>query len=519
MSFSVIKSARLISIITLASRILGLLRDMAVTHAFGVGSVASAFWTAFQVPNLFRRLFGEGAISAASIPVLTETLTRQGKESADALAGRIIGLLLVILAIVCVLGEVVIAVLYWRYQDRTDSALLLALSAVMFPYLIFICTAALLGGVQNVFGKFASAAAAPLILNLFMIVAATGGQWLNLEMRTAIFILSVAVVISGIFQLAWQWLATRRCDLRLPLRIDAHDPSIRRIALTMLPMIGGLATVQFNTLADALIAWWFVPEVIVNGQDAERVGPAVLSLAQRLYQFPLGVFAIALATAIFPALSRHAAEHDDAGLARTLSRGLRITAFEGLPCLLGLILIREPLIRVLFGRGEFLNTPGAVDRVGLALFMYALGIWAFGVNQLMVRAFYALGDAKTPLRISVINVAINLALNLLLVHTRLRESGLALATTICATLQVVALLIHFQRRNHHLAWAEIGRSLLRAILATTIMGVAVWLVDGYYPDQYGMALRLLVMVATGAVSFSAAAVIFRCPEMREILRR
>jgi len=166
-----------------------------------------------------------------------------------------------------------------------------------------------------------------------------------------------------------------------------------------------------------------------------------------------------------------------------------------------------------------LTVPGAVDRVGLALFMYALGIWAFGINQLMVRAFYALGDAKTPLRISVVNVAINLALNLVLVHTLLRESGLALATTICATLQVVALLVHFQRRNGHLAWAEISGSLLRAILATTVMGVAVWLVDGYYLEQYGMALRLLVMVATGAVSFSAAAVILRCPEMREILRR
>jgi putative peptidoglycan lipid II flippase len=527
-----LRSARLIGALTLVSRILGLVRDISISSAFGVGSVSSAFWTAFQIPNLFRRLFGEGALSAASIPVLTETLANEGHDSADRLAGRIMGLLMALLAGICIVGEFVVLALYWRYRADNDSATVLTLTGLMLPYLIFICGAALLGGVQNVFNRFASAASAPIILNVFMIAATVGGRWyyvgrhgaggrtlLPSELYPIAVLLSAAVVVSGIFQLAWQWAATRRCGLRLPLSVETRDPAVRKIAITMLPMVIGLATVQVNTLADSLIAWWCVPEVAAHGSSVyEKVGPAVLSLAQRLYQFPLGVFATALATAIFPALSRSAANKDMPGLARTLSRGIRVASFEGIPCLVGLIAVREPLIRTFFAHGEFLKWPQAVDRVSLALFMYALGIWAFGVNQVIVRAFYALQDAKTPLWISVRNVFLNLVLMLILVRTPLQEAGLALATSACAIWQVIQLLWKFDRRYVRLEWAETGVSVLRTIGATILMGVAVYVV-GWATSDLRPFMHLMIMVAVGAGTYLAAAWVLRCEEMREMLRR
>src|SRR5690606_23963171 len=192
------------------------------------------------------------------------------------------------------------------------------------------------------------------------------------------------------------------------------------------------------------------------------------------YQFPLGVFTTALATAIFPLLSRHAADRDHEQLSGTLARGLRVASFEGIPCLVGLIIVAEPLIQTLFAHGEFERFPDATPRAARALTMYSLGIWAFGVNQLIVRAYYAMQDASTPLWISVWNVGLNLVLNLVLVHTALREAGLALATTICAMIQIAVLLWKFDRKYVPIRWAECTRSLVRTLAASIVMGGLTW---------------------------------------------
>ncbi len=515
---SVFRSARLISVLTLLSRILGLVRDMACSYAFGVRGVWSAFSVAFLIPNLFRRLFGEGALSAASIPVLTTHLTREGPAAVDARAGRLVGALLLFLLILCLIAEAVVLGLYLFFGDNDTSALTLTLTAITLPYMILVCAAALLGGVENVFGRFAVPAALPIVLNLFMIASALGGKsLLPGGMRAEIHLLAFAVVAAGVAQLAWQWWAARRCGLRLRPALDLRDPGLRRVAYTMIPMTAGLGAIQLNTLTDSLIAMWFVTETF--GDQHEPVGPAILYYAQRLYQFPLGVFATALATAIFPTLSRHVAEGNLPALGRTLARGLRVTTFEALPCLMGLILVREPLIRVLFGRGQFAEWPEAADRVGFALLMYALGIWAYAANQLIVRAFYALHDAKTPLKVSLLSVLLNLALNLILVQTPLREAGLALSSSICATLQVVALFALFNRRVAHVNWREVMGGIARIALATAAMAAAVILVDRLWAASQGSAVRLATLVAAGMLSFLAAAYTLRCQEIRELIRR
>jgi len=514
-SISVLKSARLISVLTLTSRVLGLGRDMAFSAAFGAGSVPSAFVLAFQVPNLFRRLLGEGALSAASIPVLTETLHQEDRSAMDAVAGRLMGLLLVVLAGLCVVVELVAVTLFVYLRHNSYWSLTLGLIVLMMPYVILVCLSANLGGIQNVFGRFGLPAAMPIVMNVMLIPAILAAPFLVPGgPRREIVLPAAVVLVAGAVQLALQWRAVKKCGLTLKLSLDRTQPAIRRIGTTMIPMVAGLGAVQLNILLDALIASWFVVE-----PDGQRPGAALLYFAQRLYQFPLGVFLVALATAIFPTLSRHAAERDLLGLSRTLSRGIRVTLFIAIPCMVGLILVREPLVRALFGHGEFNEAPHADLRVASALAMYALGLWAYGLNHLVVRAFYAMQDAKTPLKVAVVTVLLNLTLNLVLVQTSLREAGLALATAISAVVQLAVLLMLFRKRLDHLRWSPIAASAGRTLLATAFMGLLVWVVDGLNPVGRADSLRLAAMVATGAASYLIAVRLLRCRELRELMRQ
>lgn len=500
------RSARLISILTLGSRILGLARDMVCSYAFGAGAVWSAWTIAFQIPNLFRRLFGEGALTAASVPVLTEKLTREGMDGLDGLVGRLLGVLMVLLGGVCLVADLIVLGLIWWYRWEYTTGLILHLTIVTLPFSILICVTALLGSVQNVLGRFAPAAAAPIILNIFMIAGALGGS--RIDPGAGIVVLAVSLVAAGIAQVAWLWRGLRKSGLRLIPRVDSQDPHVRRIGITMLPMIAGLSAVQFTALIDSLLAYGFVGES----------GPAMLSYAQRLYQFPLGVFALALATAIFPALSRHAAEGDYESLGRSLSQGICVASFEAIPCAVGMIVVRYPLVEVLFNRGEFARAEDAVGRVSFALLMYALGIWAFGINQLVVRAYYATGDVRTPVKASVITVGVNLCLNLFLVQTRLREAGLALSSAITGTLLVMWLTWRFDCRLRVVQWRMIFDHVVRILLAAVLMGMAVKMADYFYLAERHNAVRLPLLVATGGVTYVLGAWLLRVRELREMIR-
>jgi len=513
MSLKVLKSARLISILTLASRLLGLLRDMSFSYAFGAGSVQSAFQLAFHIPNLFRKLLGEGALSAASIPVFAEMHHRQDHTDMDAVAGRLMGLLLLVLTGLCVIGELVVVTLFVYFRQDDYWSLVLGLTVVMLPYMILVCLAANLGGIQNVFGRFGLPAALPILMNVFLIVAVAAIPLVPGGPRQQIVLPAAMVLVAGAVQLALQWRAVRKCGLTLKLSLDRTHPAIRQIGLTMIPMAAGLGAVQLNTFLDSLIASWFVLE-----PDGQRPGAAILYFAQRLYHFPLGVFLLALATALFPALSRYAAQNDLASLSRTLARGIRATLFIAIPCMVGLILVSQPLVRALFDYGKFKESPDADIRVAFALTMYALGLWAYGLNHLVVRAFYATKDATTPLKVAVATVVLNLTLNLILVQTSLREAGLALATAISATVQLLVLLILLRKRLDHISWSPIAASAVRTLLAATLMGWCVWAVGNLNVLQEAEPLRLAAMVATGGVSYLLAVRILRCQEVHELLR-
>jgi len=519
MAASVLRSARVISSLTIVSRIAGMVRDMVFSDRFGTGSEMSAFALAFQIPNLFRRLFGEGALSAAAIPVLTESLHRDGQSEMDVVVGRLIGLLLAVLMTLCVIAEVVICGLYVVYQSWADTALAIELSAVLMPFMVFICAGALLGGIENVYGRFGLPASMPLVINLVQIAAAIMAPYLLPgSLRGQLFFQCGSVLVGGAVQLWLQWWGVRRCGVHLKLSIDWRHPAIKRIALTMIPTAIGLGVVGFNVFMDSMIAWWFVYDPPIPELGEQRPGTAVLYYASQLYHFPLGVFLIALATAIFPTLSKYAAAEDMVGLRDTLARGIRVALFISIPCMAGLMLVREPLVRVLFARGKFNLIPHADFRVALALSMFTSALWAYGLNHLVTRAFYSLKDTRTPMKVGIASVVLNLALNLVLVQTPLREAGLALSTAISAVCQFVVMTIILRKRIGRMGWRRTIPSAMRTVIASLVMVAVVLAADRWFGGARDM-VRLAVMVIVGGITFAAAALALRCEELHDVLHR
>jgi len=507
-----VSSTRLVSLLTLASRILGLVRDAVCSHLFGAGAVYGAFTIAFQVPNLFRRLFGEGALSAASIPVFSTVVEKQGRTQACLFASRLLTLLTLVLTGLAVLGGAIVLLLYALLPESSRTTLTLQLTALLMPYLTLICTIGVMAGLLNVLHSFAVPAMAPIILNIFMILSALlgSGIWPDSDPR-AVFVLSTGVLLSGLVQFLWQLRGLWSHELPVRPALSLTDPLVRHVLRVMGPMTLGLAAVQINTLADSLIAAACVPHA---------GAPAVLFYAQRLYQFPLGVFAIALATVMFPAMSAQVAQEQIEDFRRTLSNGIRVILFEGLPCTVGLMLIARPTVRLLFEHGQF--TAADTARVTPTLLAYAAGIWAFGLLQILVRAFYALNDPVRPTVSSAASVVLNLALNLTLVWW-LEEAGLGLATTICAVAQCVYLSAVLSRRVPGLDWPGIARSAGRSLAATTVMAVVVLAMDRFLPARpWGRSDALARVVGSlilGAGSYALAARALGSDELRALLQR
>ncbi len=496
---------------TLLSRIAGFVRDMVFGHVFGAGMIAGAFSIAFMVPNLFRRLFGEGALSAAMIPVLSARMRREGTPGAAQLVGRVVAWLTIVLAALIIAGELILWLADIALPLGERGTLTLRMTAAMLPYALLICLVAIIGGVLNVRGSFGTTAASPILLNVVLIVTLLLGNLLLPDQGLhQVWLLVGAVILSGILQLLLQGYDLRRRGIVLRPNLCTDDPDLCDIRRAMLPMLVGLAAVQINTFADSLIAMACVPH---------PGAPAVLYFAQRLYQFPLGVFGLAFATAVFPTLSAHAAAGDLDRLRSALTRSMRVVWFIGVASTLGLIVIARPLVQGAFEHGAF----GAADtaRVSRTLVAYALGVWSFGLNHILVRCFYALGERRTPVRISVWGVAINLTLNLSLVW-KLEEVGLGLATTISSTVQTIWLLRALAGRIEPLEWRPLVASAARSVAAGALMVAgclsAHRMLSAWRPES-GALVILAVQFVVGVAVFVGAAVALRCRELRELVAR
>ena len=529
--------AIVVGLFTFVSRITGLLRESALGMVFGVSGVSSAFMIGFIVPNLFRRLFGEGALSSAFIPIYSSQL-RRDPAAARRLASACVALLFTVLGGVVVIGELVFWAMLTGGQWSADASLAIRLAMTMLPYMPLVCVVALLGGILQVHGRFGSTAATPILLNLVMI----GGIYLCLggttEPRTSIFVVAICVLVAGVVQLIWQIVATTTTSpLTTSLRGTAGP--LRSMAWTMLPMIMALSVFQLNTLLDVLIAFYFSPKAgggammnilgwQVNYPIRSEGAAAALVFAQRLYQFPLGVFGIAIATAIFPALSRAAAKkadegHDSAksdGLREILQRGLRLAVFIGLPASVGMILVRVPLTRIIFEYGRVEEKD--VLLIAVVLFGYATSVWAYSVVHVLTRAFYAVKDVHTPLRISVAMVSCNFCLNLTWIWF-LGVSGLAWSTAACAVVQVIFLLRAVSRHVKSPVDRTVRRSWLKSAIMTLVMGVVlcpiVFRVDVYAITKFQAGLLLVAMVTTGVCIVGFVAWRTKSEELTWLLNR
>lgn len=518
--------ARTVTTFTVLSRLGGLARDATMSRVFGIGPIMDAFAFGFMVPNLFRRLFGEGALSASFLPVFVRELEKD-PATAHHVARLLIGRAMLVLSLLVVVLEGVL--LAGVFQGDLEVGVWLL--AIMLPYAPLICLVALIGAMLHAYGRFGPTAAAPIILNgmlvgstLILVPAVTSGA---LTAEAQIMWVALSVLVAGVVQVVWSHLALRRAaraegvvDLPRARRLN------REILLQALPMALGLGALQLNTFIDGLIASWPTivgPTIPFLGIDypLPEGSMASISWAQRLYEFPLGVFGIAIATAIFPQLSRqHGAPTE---FAQTLRRGIRLTLFVGVPASIGLLLVRGPLTAVILQGAAF--TVEDTRRTAFILMGYAPAIWAYSLNQVFVRAFYARGEAMTPVKVAIGMAVLNLTLNLILIWTPLGIAGLAWSTAICAILQTFLLHALLERRlpgilDHSVVPAILRILILSAFTAAATL-IASWLMapgDESARWSYQL-LSLVVIVGSGGGAAFLCARALRMPELFWLLGR
>lgn len=519
------RHALTVTLLTAASRFGGLAREACFGRLIGVSEAASAFGFAFLVPNLFRRLFGEGALSAALVPEQSR-LEARDPQAARRLASLMLARVGLLLAALTIVGE---AILLSIPAMRDDLGL--RLLAITLPYMPLVCITAVAGAVLQVRGRFAPGAAAPILLNLSLVIAVFIAWWGGDGPvdATRIGMVGWGVVAAGVAQAVWTLWELRRTSPSGDVSVEADREArlgFRRVVTQALPMILGLGVLQVNTFLDGLIASWPTvvgPDIMGRPYPLPDTAMATLGYAQRLYEFPLGVFGIAVATAIFPQLAR---EHEDpARFLETLRRGLRLTMFIGLPASLGIALVRTPFVTVVYEGFAF--DVSDVDRVAFVLLGYAVAIWSYSLNHVLIRGFYARREAMTPVRIAMAMVGLNLVLNLSLVFgTSLGVAGLAWSTAACAILQSLILGSVLSARVGRLADRDVARSVVRTVSCTLVMLLAVavtmWFVpfDGLGLGTWtGAALELTVLAAVGALAFTSIARALRMPELQWALGR
>ncbi|MBL8897353.1 MAG: murein biosynthesis integral membrane protein MurJ [Planctomycetes bacterium] len=518
---SVARTSAYVGTWTLVSRVLGYVRDAVCVAAFGMGLEWGAFLLAWMVPNLFRRFLGEGALASAFIPEATKRHDAEGRAGLRRLLAAMQGSLAVVLV---VLGSLLCASCFlvppaWLggvLEKSGQPELFLRLSAILIPYLAVCCTLALWMGVLNTVGHFGVPASSPALLNVVWIALAlaigtttTGLQpskdAVNLELAHAVELLAWGMLVGGFVQVVQFVIALRREGLLVAPRLGG-DEAVGRIWRAMGPMVLGLAVVQLNLILDQVMAVAFVGEWANN----------YTYHANRLLQFPIGVVGAAVATAAFPLLARLGQSGKKEELGRELAQALRLVAFLAVPSGCAFALMAFPMVRVLFEHGKV--TAADTHATAWTLSMYALGVPFLGSVALWTRAFYSLGDRKTPVVLAAVLVLVNAALNLALVLP-FGVAGLGAATSVCAVLNSTVLCV-LLRRRHEVVVFRTRRDLPWAMFVVGIGAVAVGaLLERALRSPLGDGVALLVGLAVAAVLYLGIAALWQWPEMRVLRRR
>ncbi len=508
---SIARPAGTVAFFTFLSRILGLVRDMVVAFTFGAASHADAFFVAFRIPNMLRRMVAEGALTASFLPVYVDHLENRDPEEAEKVVNIVFTILTLALALITVLGVTLSPWIIRLFAPGFLSvpgkfALAVSLNRIVFPYIFFVSLVALCMGILNAKRHFAAPAASPILLNVFMIL---GALWLSRYCDPPIFGLAIGVVVGGLFQFLLQLPALAAKGVRFRPSLSFRHPAVRRIGLLFLPAAFGAAVYQLNIFVSNLLAS-FLPEGSIS----------YLWYASRLLEFPLGVFGVALATAAFPSLSQQSSRQDTSRYLQIFEDTLGLITFVTLPAMVGLILLRLPIVEVLFQRGAFDATTTL--RTADALFYYCLGLWPIAASRIVVSAFHSVQDTRTPVKLSFIAFVANVILSLVLMGPML-HCGLALANSLSAILNGALLFYCFRNRMGvwGLGWA--GSTGVKVVIAAAVMGAGLLALEPVLGwDEacpFGQkCLRLALRIAAGGGIYMLACFALRVKEFDTIRR-
>ena len=499
----------------MSSRVLGVVREQVLAALFGAGDATDAYNVAFRVPNLVRDLFAEGAMSSAFVPTFTRHLTTAGRDSAWRLGNLVInGLILITVALVVlgiIFAEPLVGLFAGAYREVPGKfELTVFLTRLMLPFLTFVAVAAAFMGMLNSLHRFFIPALSPAMFNVATIVCAlTLVPLMPALGLPAITAIAIGSLVGGVAQLSLQWPSLRREGFTYRPILDWKDESLRRVLILMGPGTIGLAATQVNV---------FVNTVLATGEGTGAV--SWLNYAFRLMYLPIGLFGVSIATATLPTVSRHVAVHDEGAARRTVADGLSMMLMLNIPATVGLMVLAPPIVRLIFERGAF--TAMDTTATAIALQYYAIGLVGYSVVRITSPVFYALGQNRTPVMVSVATVLANAVLNIWLVSL-MGYRGLALGTSIAALFNAALLMFFLRKRLGGIDGGRISASLVRITIAAAIMGAAAVAVDmgtNRWLPGAGLApqiIRLGITIGAAVVVLAASAYLLRVHEFREAM--
>lgn len=527
-----LKSTGAMGLATLASRVFGMLRETVYAGLMGDGPVAAAFKTALLLPNMFRRLLGEGALTAAFIPIFKDKEKREGEAEMWRSANAVIsGLFLASCAIIIAIMLGITLFLHWdtgpalaRQLNQSwpmlshflpgsvssDARLMLQLTRVMFPYMLLVCMAAILMGMLNARGHFLVPAMGATIMNLVLIsVALFVAPFVGKTLETQIFVLAGGVLLAGLAQAAYQLPTLRREGFRLKWVSPWKDETVRQVVRKMVPGMMGVAAFQVNVLLTAVIAWSYDPQIYAS-----------FDYAVRLMEFPQGIFGISLATYLLPTLSGLASDKKYPEFRGTYRQAMGYLLFGNLIAAALLCTLATPMIRLIFEHGKF--TSLATDRAAFALSCLGPGLIAFSIVNITARAYYALGDTRTPMIISSVCLILNVVFALILIPL-LAQGGMAIANTLSACFNVYFLLFGLRKKLSRLELGELRRPVSQMAGAALLAGALAWISSRAWEANFGHAnlpmkvLAVFVPVSLAALVYFAVLSALKIPQARDFL--
>jgi putative peptidoglycan lipid II flippase len=510
---------------TLASRVLGFIRDILIAHALGTGLAADAFFVSQRFPNLFRSLFAEGAFNAAFVPQYARRLEGEGTEAARRFAEQVMSVMTAVLLVFTLIAQAgmpwLMYLLAGGYADDPPKfALSVLLTQVTFPYLLFMSLTALQGGILNSLHQFMHAAAAPILLNIVMIVALVLVAPFALPFADIAYALAWAMTVAGVGQFLWMVIACHRAGMDLHLPRPRLTPEVRQLFKLMLPGIIGSGVMQLNLVIGTQIASW---------QDS---AVSYLYYADRIYQFPLAVVGSATGVVLLPVLSRHLRAGEDAAAMATLNRGIELVLLLTVPAAVALIAIPLPIVSVLFQHGNFTAQDSLATAIALGI--YGAGLPAFVLVKALTPAYYAREDTATPFRYAIISMIVNTVLSAALFYVLtltgsapIAFAGIALGTILASWLNIAMLSRTLHRRGHLVLDPRLRARLPRIVISSLLMGFAVAAM-AYWPlapllagRLYLQAAAVLILVLAGLIVFGGLALVTggaSAAEFRALLR-